>query len=185
MIQSKIVTDRFDRPLRGAMNPSSQAQGTTPGSFARAADIGGPLMFSSPDTPGMPQPSSYTAWDFLPPGHSRSASPQTASSADGSLAVTQLEHARLGTITDQMKRVAMRDLKGFCAILLDDTIRKPICRLGFNTSQKYLGLIDQQKHEERIPIADIDDIYNYADQLKATVGFYEHPVSGSTPATEA
>ena len=58
--------DRFDRPLVGAANPSSQSQGTTPGSFALASDIGGPLSFSSPDTPGMPQPSKLTAWDFQP-----------------------------------------------------------------------------------------------------------------------
>ena len=36
--------DRFMRPLAGACNPSSTGQGTTPGSFARPSDIGGPLM---------------------------------------------------------------------------------------------------------------------------------------------
>ena len=41
-------------------------RGTNPGSFANPADIGGPLSFSSPDTPGMPQPSDKTAWDFMP-----------------------------------------------------------------------------------------------------------------------
>ena len=53
-------------PLRGAHNPSSLRAGTTPGSFANAPNIGGALAFSSPDTPGMPQPSSKTAWDFMP-----------------------------------------------------------------------------------------------------------------------
>ena len=57
-------------PMHGASNPSTHAQGTTPGSFARRADIGGPLAFASPDTPGMPEPSSKTAWDFLPAGWS-------------------------------------------------------------------------------------------------------------------
>ncbi|MEY5033595.1 MAG: hypothetical protein RL354_2626, partial [Planctomycetota bacterium] len=57
-------------PMHGAHNPSTNAQGTTPGSFARRADIGGPLAFSSPDTPGMPAPSEKTAWDFLPAGWS-------------------------------------------------------------------------------------------------------------------
>ncbi len=55
-------------PLHGALDPSSFHAGTTPGSFAAAADIGGPRSFSSPDTPGMPLPSDRTAWDFLPPG---------------------------------------------------------------------------------------------------------------------
>ncbi|HEX4609912.1 MAG TPA: phosphomethylpyrimidine synthase ThiC [Urbifossiella sp.] len=52
------------------LNPSSAAQGTTPGSFAnRPAISPGPLgakTFSSPDTPGMPAASDKTAWDFLP-----------------------------------------------------------------------------------------------------------------------
>ncbi len=87
--------DRFARPLLGARNPSSAAQGTTPGSFARAPDIGGPYMFASPDTPGMPRSSDKTAWDFMPPA------PEAP--------VTQLEHARLGTITPQMRRVAQRE----------------------------------------------------------------------------
>src|SRR5262245_40363723 len=55
-------------PLHGALNPASTPHVTTPGSFALAADIGGPLMFASPDTPGMPAPSPLTAWDFLPEG---------------------------------------------------------------------------------------------------------------------
>ncbi len=58
--------DRFARPLHGAANPSSGKLGTTPGSFALKADIGGPLAFASPDTPGMPAPSDRTAWDFNP-----------------------------------------------------------------------------------------------------------------------
>ena len=44
-------------PLRGAANPSSLRDGTNPGSFANAPNLGGALSFSSPDTPGMPQPS--------------------------------------------------------------------------------------------------------------------------------
>ena len=60
----------LDLPLHGAPNPSSTAAGTSPGSFARRPDIGGPLMFASPDTPGMPAPSTRTAWDFLPAGWS-------------------------------------------------------------------------------------------------------------------
>ena len=53
-------------------NPSSGSEGTTPGSFANAPDVGGPLAFSSPDTPGMPPPSAKTAWNFLPAGWTRS-----------------------------------------------------------------------------------------------------------------
>jgi len=94
--QTANEADRFRRPLLGAHNPSSSGQGTTPGSFARPADIGGPLMFSSPDTPGMPQPSDLTAWNFVPTEPTREP-------------VTQLESARCGIVTPQMKRVAERE----------------------------------------------------------------------------
>ena len=115
------------------MNPSSSAQGTTPGSFAKkpqlAPGVAGRWTFSSPDTPGMPLPSEKTAWDFLPEGWSTSTvqSPldaqglrsQSFLQSDQTLRyvtfpagftpVTQLEHARLGNITPEMKRVAERE----------------------------------------------------------------------------
>ena len=82
-------------PMHGAGNPSSKKQGTAPGSFSLQANIGGATMFSSPDTPGMPAPSTKTAWDFNP---SPNAHP-----------VTQLENARLGVVTPEMMRVAQRE----------------------------------------------------------------------------
>ena len=65
------------------------------------------------------------------------------------------------------KRVFMRDAQTYCAILLDDNNRKPICRLRFNNVQKmFLGLMNG-KDEERVAIASVDDIYNYADRITA------------------
>ncbi len=75
--------------------------------------------------------------------------------------------------TIDARRVHMRDTKSYCGILLDDNNRKPICRLRFDSSQWYLGLIDERKKEERIPIDDIDDIYSYADRIIATVQRYD------------
>jgi phosphomethylpyrimidine synthase len=95
-------------PLQGAANPSSLAEGTTPGSFALASDVGGPLAFSSPDTPGMPAPSDKSAWDFLPDGWTRGES-GFAIAPEGFVPVTQLEHARLGIVTPEMRRVAERE----------------------------------------------------------------------------
>jgi len=89
--------DRFARPLHGAANPSSGKLGTAPASFALKSDIGGPLAFASPDTPGMPAPSGKTAWDFNP-------APRAADRA-----VTQLEKARLGLVTPEMTRIAVRE----------------------------------------------------------------------------
>ncbi len=70
MTTSMTTHSRFHVPHRGAHNPGRTPNVTTPGSFANAHDVGGPLMFSSPDTPGMPAPSDKTAWDFLPEGWS-------------------------------------------------------------------------------------------------------------------
>ncbi|MDQ6991508.1 MAG: type I restriction enzyme HsdR N-terminal domain-containing protein [Mariprofundaceae bacterium] len=71
-----------------------------------------------------------------------------------------------------VQRVTMRDTKSYCGILLDDNNRKPICRLHFNYSRKYLGVISE-KSEERIEIESVDDIFQYADRIKATLLEYE------------
>jgi len=131
---SELPTSKFAVPTLGAGNPGI-AGVTTPGSFANAPDIGGPLAFSSPDTPGMPKPSDKTAWDFLPEGWSaklendahRSQSvgykpgseSVTFTEARGATRivtypksftpVTQLESARLGIVTPEMTRVAERE----------------------------------------------------------------------------
>lgn len=71
-------------------------------------------------------------------------------------------------------RVVMRDTQSYCGILLDDNNRKPLCRLHFNTSQYYLGIITgSDKNEERIPISSLDDIYDHAKRLQTVPGFYE------------
>ena len=110
-------------PMHGAANPSTHAQGTSPGSFSLAPDVGGPRMYTSPDTPGMPAPSTLTAWDFLPEdwrieacgaeqgcmGHNQGDQPIRAVAPEDFEPVTQLEHARLGTITPAMMRVSERE----------------------------------------------------------------------------
>ncbi|HZW07569.1 MAG TPA: phosphomethylpyrimidine synthase, partial [Phycisphaerales bacterium] len=164
---------RFRPPTHGAHNPGNEPTATTPGSFALRHDVGGPRMFASPDTPGMPAPSEKTAWDFLPEGWSverlalldpsmppasipsfwqgrvTSGNPhvptmEAAPANDGPrgtsscsccknethkkvefttargehlrvtyprdfVPITQLEFARLGVVTPQMKRVAERE----------------------------------------------------------------------------
>jgi predicted type IV restriction endonuclease len=71
------------------------------------------------------------------------------------------------------KRVVMRDAQSYCAILLDDNNRKPICRLRFNNTQKLkLGFFNAQKEEEQVSLESVDDIYNFAEQIRATVACY-------------
>lgn len=69
-------------------------------------------------------------------------------------------------------RITHRDTKSYCGILVDDNNRKPLCRLHFNRTQKYIGLFDLEKNETRHPIATVDDIYSFADILKATAALY-------------
>ncbi|MFO0859209.1 MAG: phosphomethylpyrimidine synthase [Phycisphaerales bacterium] len=135
------MTTSLRLPTHGALNPAVTPNVTTPGSFALKPDVGGPLMFASPDTPGMPAPSTKTAWDFLPEGWSvvrlgtlaEGVKPSSAvcnncvsdrsvvefATAKGEVTrviypgafkpITQLESARLGIVTPQMKRVAERE----------------------------------------------------------------------------
>ncbi len=72
-------------------------------------------------------------------------------------------------------RVAIKDTLSYCGILLDNNVRKPICRLHFNGKQKYLSLFNENKKEEKIPIENIKDIYNHSERLKDTISFYDKP----------
>ena len=115
-------------------NPGVEPKATTPGSFANPPDVGGPLAFSSPNSTAMPGPSDKTAWDFLPegweteevpgdfgvaaelpPGWTSEQYPQAngknrfVSFPEEFTPSTQLEHARLGTVTPEMRRVAERE----------------------------------------------------------------------------
>lgn len=56
--------------------------------------------------------------------------------------------------------------------MLDDNNRKPIARLWFNRSKKYLGLVDENRVENRIAIDGVENIYYYADQLRKRVSRY-------------
>ncbi|MBC3872122.1 type I restriction endonuclease [Undibacterium flavidum] len=73
----------------------------------------------------------------------------------------------------QSKRIVMRDAQSYCAILLDDNNRKPICRLRFNNPQNLrVGFFNEKKEEEIFSLNSIDDIFNYSDKLKATLATY-------------
>ncbi|MBF4253486.1 restriction endonuclease, partial [Vibrio anguillarum] len=56
---------------------------------------------------------------------------------------------------------------------IDDNNRKPLCRLWFNTKQKYIGIFDEAKNETRHPIETVDDIFNFSEQLQSTLALYE------------
>lgn len=72
-----------------------------------------------------------------------------------------------------INRIIERDTLSYFGVLLDDNNRKPICRLHFNRSQKYLGLFDSEKVETRHPINTPTDIFQFKDRLRETIGFYD------------
>ncbi len=69
------------------------------------------------------------------------------------------------------RRVFMRDAKSYCAILIDDNNRRPLARLHFNRSVKYIGLFDGEA-EERMIVDSLDQIYDYAECLRTTAARY-------------
>lgn len=71
------------------------------------------------------------------------------------------------------QRIHARDTQSYFGILLDDNNRKPLCRLHFNTKQKYIGILDDSKKEIRLPIETIDDIFEHSDVLLKAAALYE------------
>lgn len=73
-----------------------------------------------------------------------------------------------------VSRVYYRDTLSYFGILLDDNNRKPICRMYFNAqSVKYIALFDENKKETKKEITCLDDIYNFSDQLRNTISYYD------------
>jgi hypothetical protein len=69
-------------------------------------------------------------------------------------------------------RVHQRDVKSYFGILLDDNNRKPICRLYFNTSQKYLEIFDVEGGE-KLAIDSLDAIYDHAARIRNAAVRYD------------
>jgi predicted type IV restriction endonuclease len=68
-----------------------------------------------------------------------------------------------------VSRIVGRDTKSYFGILLDDNNRKWICRLRFNTANKYLSLHENEKDDVKYHIENIEDIYQYKEKLKSIV----------------
>lgn len=69
-------------------------------------------------------------------------------------------------------RIVFRDAQSYMAILLDDNNRKPIARLYFNGSKKYVATFDTAKSEVKTEIKDLDEIFKMEKGMRATVDTY-------------
>ena len=67
-----------------------------------------------------------------------------------------------------VERVTYRDSKSYFAVLIDDNNRKPLCRLRFNRSRKYVGTFDADKNETKHGIENLDGIYTLRETLRST-----------------
>ncbi len=129
---------------------------------------------------GAMAPESVSVPDLAPTAPSPAVAPATESTpAEPQIVTTSLElegfHIVRAVVRGVVstKRVVMRDAQSYCAVLLDDNNRKPICRLRFNNPEKLrFGLFGDKKDEEVVSIESPDDIYNFADRLCATVSGY-------------
>lgn len=146
----QLVGEKINERLKGAMTPESVTV-AEPAATAPAA----PVATAEPQAAG-------------------SAEPQTVTSAEeleGFFIVRAIVRSLVPS-----KRVVMRDAQTYCAVLLDDNNRKPVCRLRFNNREKLrLGVFNAKREEEVVSLETVDDIYNYTEQLRATVSSYLTP----------
>lgn len=79
----------------------------------------------------------------------------------------------IGAKVSGIDRINMRDSKSYCAILMDDNNRKPICRFYFNSpTTKYIGIFDENKNETKHKVDDVNELYEYSDQITAAISNY-------------
>ncbi|APU14931.1 MULTISPECIES: type I restriction endonuclease [Actinoalloteichus] len=123
-----------------------------------AADLGGPTITDSGEAPADVDEEA---------GEARRGILTTEEELEGFRIVRAIVCSEV-----QAARITARDTKTYFGVLLDDNNRRPIARLWFNRSQKYLGVFDAAKNETRIPITHAEEIYQHADQLRATVARY-------------
>jgi hypothetical protein len=72
-----------------------------------------------------------------------------------------------------ISRVVYRDAQTYCAVLLDDNNRKPICRLYFNRAKKYIAVFDDERKEVKYEISSLNDIYNYSEAICRIISIYD------------
>lgn len=76
-------------------------------------------------------------------------------------------------ITD-VERIKMRDAKSYCAVLMDDNNRRPVCRFYFNSAKtKAIGIFDAEKNETKHRIEVLSDIYKHIEGLELSILAYK------------
>lgn len=99
--------------------------------------------------------------------------------SDGEIITTDEEHEGFKIVRaiaarlTRVDRITMRDAKSYCAVLMDDNNRKPICRLYFNSpTTKNIGIFDQTKSETKHRISSTSDIYAHVQEIENVIKSY-------------
>lgn len=70
-------------------------------------------------------------------------------------------------------RIAIRDNKSYCAILLDDNRNKTIVRLLFKKDILKVDFLGIKRDESAVTLEKVTDLYAYADDIKAIIQAYD------------
>ncbi|MDO6390381.1 type I restriction endonuclease [Pontibacter sp. BT731] len=120
------------------------------------------------------------------PKEEQSPAATTTSVVDNVLEYTDLEREGFFIVKSILRtkmdgnRIYYRDTQRYLNILLDDNIRKTICRLHLNASKKYLTWTDEAGKEAKVEISSLDDIYDYSEQLINSMLRFEKVVEPHT-----
>ena len=151
----QLIGEKINERLKGAMAPESiSIVDRSPPPSAQ------PVSEAQPSTTSPPEPAVITAPEELEAFHTVRAILRGVVPA---------------------KRVFIRDAQSYCAVLLDDNNRKPICRLRFNNTQKLrLGTFNEKREEVVVDLEAVEDIFIHAESIKAIVASYLSPTDSKS-----
>lgn len=78
-----------------------------------------------------------------------------------------------------VRRVGLRARSTYCSVLLDDNKLRIFCRLQLRTQNLRLGLHEEDKSTKWEKLDDLDDLFNYADRMRAEVTRIESSIKGA------
>lgn len=164
---ARIYTGRITQRIRDELKPAVQTgltQFIADQVNARLKRALGDdaVTIGTPSTPGAEAGDEKQAED-------ESATPTDAETSDVVTTPEELESFNIvrAILSEEIavERITMRDAKSYCALILDNNNRKPICRLHFDRSQWYVGIPDEEKKFQRVDILATTDLFGLKQQL--------------------
>lgn len=81
----------------------------------------------------------------------------------------------IGSELVEPSRIVMRDAKSYCAILMDDNNRRPICRLYFGKTKKSVSIFapGNDTKETKIGLEEVSQLFQHRDLILAAITQYD------------